>query len=72
MTEHEIRTASAARLSQRLEYLTHETRDGAIHYGTSALRHLRAEREAIVAELDWRRTEATWERWHGVQAEGIA
>lgn len=69
MTADQIAQVSDRQLTDRLAFLRHETTAGRAHYGTATLRQLTAEREAIVAELDWRRTEATWERWHGMSAQ---
>jgi len=70
MTEHEIRSATDQQLARRLTYLRAETTEGRQHYGTAALRQMRAEREAIVAELDYRRAEAVREAYEARMMAG--
>jgi hypothetical protein len=70
MTEHDIRTAENRQLRDRLTFLRAETTEYRSHYGTAALRQLKAEREAIVAELDYRRAEDAHEAYLARMAAG--
>lgn len=63
MTEHDIRNADSRQLRDRLAYLRTETTEYRSQYGTAALTRLRAEREAIVAEIDFRRVEDAHEAY---------
>ncbi len=63
MTEHDIRNADHRQLRDRLAYLRTETTEYRSQYGTATLQQLRAEREAIVAEIDYRRAEDAHEAY---------
>ena len=70
MTEHDIRNADSSQLRDRLAYLRTETTEYRSQYGTAALTRLRAEREAIVAEIDFRRVEDAHEAYVARMAAG--
>lgn len=70
MTEHDIRNARTRELRDRLAFLRAETTEHRTEYGTAALRAMRAEREAIVAEIDWRRAEDAHEAYVARMAAG--
>jgi hypothetical protein len=70
MTEHDIRNADSRQLRDRLAYLRTETTEYRSQYGTAALARLRAEREAIVAEIDYRRVEDAHEAYVARMASG--
>jgi hypothetical protein len=70
MTEHDIRNAESRQLRDRLAYLRTETTEYRSQYGTAALARLRAEREAIVAEIDYRRAEDAHEAYVARMAAG--
>jgi hypothetical protein len=70
MTEHDIRNADSRQLRDRLAYLRTETTGYRSQYGTAALTRLRAEREAIVAEIDFRRVEDAHEAYVARMAAG--
>ncbi len=70
MTEHDIRNAESRQLCDRLAYLRTETTEYRSQYGTAALARLRAEREAIVAEIDYRRVEDAHEAYVTRMAAG--
>jgi len=70
MTEYEIRNAANRELRDRLTFLRAETTEHRAEYGTAALRAMQAEREAIVAEIDWRRVEDAYEAYVARLASG--
>jgi hypothetical protein len=70
MTEHDIRNADSRQLRDRLAYLRTETTEYRSQYGTAALARLRAEREAIVAEINYRRVEDAHEAYVARMAAG--
>jgi hypothetical protein len=59
MTDIEIQRAASPRLRDRLA----DIREQLIAHPTEPALHLKAEREAIVAELDFRAVEEQYEAW---------
>ena len=72
MTEHEITRASGRTLVRRLDFLRRESTEHAHEYGTATLLAFKRAHAAIVAELDFRAVEDTYQRWLDAQTEGVA
>jgi hypothetical protein len=72
MTEHEITRAHGNTLRRRLAFLTHEIQHAHGEYFPATLLAFKRERAAIVAELDFRAVEDTYQRWLHAQTEGVA
>lgn len=68
MTDTEIQRAPSPRLRARIT----EIREQLIAFPQDNALHLKAEREAIVAELDWRLVEDSWTAFQARMAAGTA